>query len=657
MIYRAFWVLALGAVAFAQAPTDPVYAPLEKAYAALRTHSYDDAISLFRKAIELAPKRAAIHKDLGYTYLKVGENEQARDEFRAAMEIDPADSQVAMEFAFLAYETKQQAEARRVFDRIRKLGGPSATTAEKAFQNIDAPLAAGIERWTKAIAMGGDNFSAHFELATLAEQRDELALAAEHFEKAWRILPDRRSVLVDLGRVWKAMDRIDDATAALLAASRGGEPRAAEMARELLPDRYPYVPEFQAALKLDPGNVELRRELAYLLLSMDQQAAAEEQFRIVVDESPDDLLAATQLGFLLYGRGEHDAAQPLFDRVLAGKDEDLANRVRAVLRLPQKLHARTESVQPAATDAKVMAERSTQAGYMKDALKYLRIAHESDPGDFDVMLKMGWALNILHDDREAMRWFALSRFSPDPQVSAEATKAYRNLHESNQLFRTTVWFYPIYSTRWHDFFAYGQVKTELRKNRWLQPYVSIRFIGDTRVTINGTSPESLSESSFILAAGVRTQMWHGVTGWFEAGSAMSYVTGHMLPDYRGGFSGQWHKMPETTGWFADTSDDGLYISRFDKDYMLYNQSRAGYVASRHLQLYWSGNFTVDAKGQYWANFVETGPGVRVSSALLPKSMWVSAGVLRGVYLINTDNPRRPNFTDVRLGVWYAFTSR
>jgi hypothetical protein len=71
--------------------------------------------------------------------------------------------------------------------------------------------------------------------------------------------------------------------------------------------------------------------------------------------------------------------------------------------------------------------------------------------------------------------------------------------------------------RWNDVLAYGQVKTELRKNRWIQSYVSIRFIGDTRVTIGEYSPEELSESSFILAGGVHTTPWHGVTGWFEAG--------------------------------------------------------------------------------------------------------------------------------------------
>src|SRR5436190_2913406 len=154
------------------------------------------------------------------------------------MRLDPADTHVALEYAFLCYESKEQAQARGIFDRLRKAQAPDQATAEQAFQNIDGPLAASIDRWKNAIALGGDNFSAHFELATAAEQRDELALAAEHYEKAWRLLSDRRSVLVDLGRVWKALDRGDDAVAAWVAASRGGEPRAAEMALALLPARY-----------------------------------------------------------------------------------------------------------------------------------------------------------------------------------------------------------------------------------------------------------------------------------------------------------------------------------------------------------------------------------------------------------------------------------
>src|SRR6202043_3081010 len=111
---------------------------------------YDQAVTAFRQATELAPNRASIHKDLAYTLLKIGENEIARDQFAEAMRLDPADQHLALEFAFLCYETKQQAEARRIFNRIRKTGD---ATAEQAFQNIDRPLAEGIERWTKALAM------------------------------------------------------------------------------------------------------------------------------------------------------------------------------------------------------------------------------------------------------------------------------------------------------------------------------------------------------------------------------------------------------------------------------------------------------------------------------------------------------------------------
>ena len=175
--------LLLCALATAQTPapsSDPAYAPLSKAYEFLRTRDYDQAIAFFEKAIAAAPTRPSIRKDLAYTLLKVGETEAARDEFGEAMRLDQTDTHVALEYAFLCYETKKEAEARRIFDRIRKTGDPaSRLTAEQAFQNIDTPLRTGIDRWSKALELNPGNFSAHHELAELAEQRDELSLAAE----------------------------------------------------------------------------------------------------------------------------------------------------------------------------------------------------------------------------------------------------------------------------------------------------------------------------------------------------------------------------------------------------------------------------------------------------------------------------------------------
>jgi Flp pilus assembly protein TadD len=650
---RAVILFAACGLAWAQAP-DPAYEPLSRAYEALRSQDYDAAIASFLKAIEASPQRASIRKDLGYTYLKTGENERARDQFRDAMGMDAADTQVAMEYAFLAYETKQRQQARRIFDRIRKSGeAPFAATAEQAFQNVDGPLAAGIARWTKAIEMGADDFSVHFDLATLAEERDEMELSAAHYEKAWRLQPERRYVLVDLARVWQALGRTEDARAALLAASRGGGPRAAETARELLPERYPYVSEFRRALELDPSNADLRRDLGFLLLKMDREEEAEPEFQKLAATPPDDLLSATQLGFLLNARGETDAAKALFDRVLAGKDLDLANRVRAVLRLPQ-----VAASQPAAVDAKEMAERSFKAGYMKDAVKYLLMAHDSDPADYAVALRLGWTYNILHQDPEAIQWFDLARASSDPRIAKEAATAYRNLRAADASFHVTVWLFPLFSSRWSDTFGYGQIKADFATHLPVRPYVSVRLIGDTRGAIGAVFPVYLSESSVIPGIGVKTAVWRYAMAWAEAGLAIRYLTGHVLSDYRAGVTwsrGVGHLMgAESAGWFAESNLDAVFVSRFGNDTLVYGQARNGYTVGPkafRAQFYWNSNLTFDQKRQAWANFFEMGPGLKLAGALLPKSAFIAFNAVQGRYLVGP----RTAFTDLRVGLWYAFT--
>lgn len=666
--------LPVFAAAVCLAAADPAYGPLSAAYTALREKRYDEAIGLFLKGIEAVPGRASIRKDLAYTYLKVGETEAARDQFAEAMRLDPADFHVALERAFLCFETRQQAEARRIFDRVRKAGDAvSRTTAEEAFENIDRPLREGIARWRKAVELDPASYSAHLELARLAEQRDELDLASEHYLAAWRLRPDVKSGLLDLGRVWKALNRTAEANAALLAASRGGEPRAAETARALLPERYPYVYEFRKALEIDPKNTELRRELAYLLLSMGKQQEAELEFRKVTEQAPEDLLSSAQLGFLLLARKDRGNAMPLLERVIESGDAELARRVRAALGMRPVLAPRPEAPRtPATGEARLMAERSFQAGYLKDALKYLRAAHEDDPVDFSVMLKLGWTLNMLHNDDEAVRWFNLARRSPDPAIASEASKAYRNLRAGLSRVRTTVWLYPFYSSRWRDVFSYGQVKTEFRVGALpVRPYLSARFVGDTRGTTGEVLPQYLSESSFIFAFGLSTRYWRGLMGWAEAGTAVNYLyrrkdVGRATPDYRGGLSygkGFGHLLgSEKPGLFFETNADGVYVSRFDNDFIVYSQNRTGYtppplgwLGGLETQIYWNHNLTLDARRQYWANFAETGPGVRFRWSSMAPSVAFSINALRGAHTINRDNPRRPNFYDFRAGVWYALT--
>ncbi len=665
LIFLLLGATVLQAQGNAVAPKAPA---LASAYAALQARTYEAAIELFQQAISAEPNSAAIRKDLAYTYLKVGEPESARTQFGEAMRIDPADTHVALEYAFLCNETKQQAEARRIFDRIRKTGN---TTAETAFHNIDKALNDGITRWTRALELSPGNFSAHHELAQLAEQRDNLPLAAEHYEKAFALRPDMRALLLDLARVWKAQSHTEDATAALLAASRGGEPRVAEMAREQLPPRYPYVYEFKRALTLDPKNIELRRELGYLHLAMNNKAEAIAEFQNVTAVAPDDLLSAAQLGFLLLGTNDKKSAIKLLEKALNSKDKEVTDRVRKALAAPRasagEVHQDGISQDPAA-----LATRSLQAGYLKDALKYLRIAHEDNPDDYAVLLKLGWTYNILHDDKQALGFFKQAKESPDPKIAGEASRAFENLRPSLARVRTTVWTYPFYSSRWKDLFSYSQIKTEFKLGSLpIHPYISTRIVGDVRGHTESqgglAAPQYLSENSFIFAAGVSTTPWKGLMAWGEAGEAVRYRqqpnVGKMIPDYRGGLSfsrSAGHNIgAESKGLFFESNNDGVFVSRFQNDVLFYSQNHFGYtlpeMASMQFQFFWNGNATTDMNRQYWANYFEQGPGVKFRTKQMPRSLAFTVSAVKGYYTVREGNPRGAHFYDLRAGFWYAFT--
>ena len=587
------------------------------------------------------------------------------------MKLEPSDTHVAMEYAFLAYETGRKPEARRIFDRIRNTAPDlqQRETAQRAFDNIDRPLVQGIVRWSQALSVSPDNFSAHQELAQLAEEHGELVLAAEHFLAAWKLKPDYRSLLVSRGRVLKELNESELAMASLLAASRGAEPHAAEKARELLPARYPFVYEFRQALQLDPGNLELHREIAYLLLAMHQKVEAEREFEIVAAHTPDDLLSRAQLGLLLLERGARSEAMPHLKLVMEKDDGELGDRVRMALKLPQTLRRRTETpLSQQALEAKQLAQSSYDKGFMKDALKYLRIANENDPVDFDVMLRLGWVNNILKDDGEAIKWFALAKQSPDERVAAEAGKAFRNLSATESTSKTTFWTMPLFSSRWRNLFDYSQLKTEFKLGQLpLRPYVSIRFIGDLRgvgQTVPGINPQYFSESSVIFGLGIATQVKRGLMGWFEVGTSVRYRHRNdvalAVSDLRGGlsFARAW-RGPVRLG-FLETNDDAVFISRFQNDGIFYSQNRIGYrvveseqAPGSQASLFWNVNLTADARRQPWANFVETGPGLRFRTTGMPASMSVTTNFLRGAYLLNGYPGGKAKFFDLRIGLWYA----
>ncbi len=599
-------------------------AAANSAYESLKTKNYPAAVSSFGQAVAILSARPALRKDYAYALLKVGERESARDQFLAALSLDPSDDSAALEYAFLCYETKMEVQARRTFARLQSSSNEEIRrTAAQAFENIDRPLRVGIARWTLAVQSAPGQYSAHEELAHLAEQRDETAVALTHYLDAFRLKPDRRKLMLDAARVSTPADAI----ALRLALSRSDEPRLAETARALLPNRYPYPYEFVRALELDPDNVNLRREYAFLLLSMDNKPDAMAAFADLLRRHPGDETARRQLD------------------LLEGKTPPAA-------RLSNK----------------EMARRSLENSFLNDALRFYRAANENDPADPEVMLGLANTYNQLGRDRDALHWLDRARKSGDSPAARDARQSYSRLYETSAPFHFTTWMLPFYSSRWSGALMYGQFKGEWKlPSTRLRPYLSMRVMADTQgrtaeSRVNPYFPAYLSESAVILGGGASYPIARNLLAWGEAGQSVGYMNrrneSRSRPDFRGGlswFKGWGHPLGASTGWFSESNIDSVYVSRFRHDLLFYVQARTGYTLSRSAQILWNWQTTADRLGQYWGNFVETGPGIRLRWSTLPKGVTFRIDALRGVYTINSSNPMRPNYWDFRAGLWYAFT--
>ena len=311
----------------AQPPPNPQtgQADLNNAYQALADKDYDSAIDLFLKGLAKEPGNAAAHKDLAYTLFRAGENAAARDEFEQALQAQPARRNGRPRVRLPGLRDQKAHRSSPHFDRLRKTGNPTTrATAEQAFQNIDRPLADGIARWKQALARSDKPndltmFSAHWELAQLAELRDDLPLAAEQYEICREVEAAAERSSADLARVWQQLNRVDESRAATWlrrAPPIRGPPSSL---LETLGPRYPYPYEFLAAIRLDPSNVSLRRELGYLYLAMHRQPEAIEQFEHILELESRDEAARDQINSLR-GLKVRPAAIPAPPVVATGAD-------------------------------------------------------------------------------------------------------------------------------------------------------------------------------------------------------------------------------------------------------------------------------------------------------------------------------------------------
>ena len=202
---------------------------------ALRRGDYTKAISLFRKVLMLVPDFEKSHYYLGIAYEKLGDPEQAMENYRLAREKDPLLYQAVVSESGLLFRAGKLREAVNLLleyigrtpyidDYYLSLGGILLRAGRKSYL---------LETVDRLLSENNDIPPAYFYSASLLEQAGYRDRAVDLMEVAVNLDPENPIYRRELGRLYDLTGRRD---------------RALEELRKSL-ELDPYQPQVKAVLK------------------------------------------------------------------------------------------------------------------------------------------------------------------------------------------------------------------------------------------------------------------------------------------------------------------------------------------------------------------------------------------------------------------------
>ena len=275
---------------------------------------FNDARLELEKAVELDPAFPASHVELALVLGQLNQEHLAKEHLRKAITLLGRSQQSAYPHYLLAqmfiHQGKFDAAERELLSAIRlKPDYPEAYLslglARRSLQNS----AGALEAFQQAAALAPVNFTAQYEFGTALLRESKPSQAVEVLQKAVALEPKERRARFQLCRALQRAQRLQEAheceeqarglTEQTLAAESHGFEAAAANDRGMKLEKEgkldQALEEFQRAVKLDPSQTVLRRNLAFVLCRIGRWKEGVDQLRQVLAQDPDDAEATRTL--------------------------------------------------------------------------------------------------------------------------------------------------------------------------------------------------------------------------------------------------------------------------------------------------------------------------------------------------------------------------
>lgn len=196
-----------------------------------------DSQSLWRRAVEIAPRSAVAHGHLGHALVEAGRLDDGIAEYRAAIALSPTYEMVHFN---LGLALSKEGRADDAMDAFRQVLALKPDFAPARYQIANRILRRGqvdeaVALYREAIADDPLLAEAHYDLAVILAERGAIDEAASHYEAAIAARPRFADAQLNLGALYAGRGRVAEARAlARRVLAEHPASRAAEQAEALL---------------------------------------------------------------------------------------------------------------------------------------------------------------------------------------------------------------------------------------------------------------------------------------------------------------------------------------------------------------------------------------------------------------------------------------
>ena len=444
-------VLAVGLLAGCAGPLSSArYRPSRAAYSAYirglmleRTARLPAALDAYQLALEYDHSSPQLHTRLGGIYVKLGQPEEAIEEFEAALALDPDNVDALRWVAMLRTSQGKLDEAVAVYEHLLDVQSEDrfvmSTLAD--LYVLQGELSQSVALYRRLIAEHGSSSQLHFNLGVLLGRVGQFDGALVELSHALERAPKSQEIRVALGLTFELQGRPGKAAPHYEEAIRRDpfNPRLYHHAARAYANDHQYreaVSNYQAILDLTPHDLEAIMGLVRVWISQKHFERAEKLLakKLLELDHPPELYVI--LG-ILYREAEQAAeAIRAFERAVAFREDYAQAHFYLAAQLDQldrKDAARRQLRRTIELDEQ-HADALNYLGYLdadegvnlKEAKAFIERAMMLDPTNGAYMDSLGWAYFRLGrlDDAIDMLERAAELLSTDPIIFEHLGDAY-----------------------------------------------------------------------------------------------------------------------------------------------------------------------------------------------------------------------------------------